>query len=384
MTWINILHFYQPANIENWKIKEANDKSYERILRSLELNPGLRFTLNISGCLVLRWVDMGRTDIIERLKKLVAKGQIELTGTAAYHPILPLVPENEALSQIKENEAILSRYFGSKRPTGFFLPELAYNERVGKLLKKTGYEWIVLDPIAAVSQAESGRPYQDKASGLKVIFRNRAFSRAYPPDIIKGMKGHDRIIVTATDAELYGMRHEDPTGEFENIITRKEIKTMTVSNFFDQNGKDNYSIVKLAASSWETRPKDLKDKNPFPLWHDHGNKIQRNLWQLAGLALAVADKNKKDKNYHWSRWHLVRGLSSCTFWWASARDFRREYGPIAWSPDDVERGANDLVRAIRSLKNKKTSKDKMRAEEILLEIRKELWTKHWDKYWKLV
>jgi len=70
MLWINFLHLYQPANADAVHIKEATDLSYLRIIRALEEHPNLKFTLNISGCLVLRWKNLKMTDLLERIKKL--------------------------------------------------------------------------------------------------------------------------------------------------------------------------------------------------------------------------------------------------------------------------------------------------------------------------
>ena len=129
MLWINFLHFYQPANVDKKKVIEATTLSYERIIRGLEENSHIKFTLNITGCLLLRWdEELKRIDLIRRIKRLVLKKQIELVSSAAYHPLLPLIDEKQVIEQIKENEIILRKYFGEKIPLkGFFLPEMAYS-----------------------------------------------------------------------------------------------------------------------------------------------------------------------------------------------------------------------------------------------------------------
>jgi len=385
MQWLNIIHFYQPANIDDWKIKEAVEKSYLRIIRALEENPKIKFGLNITGCLLSRLENLGYNDLIDRISKLIKNGQLELLGSAAYHPLLPLIPSNEAINQIKENEEILKKFFGLNRPTGFFLPELAYSSKAGQLIKRLGYQWIVLDEISKIGKlkdTDTSRVYLDRSSGLKIIFRSRTLSKSYPPDELRKIispESIDKYFITATDAELYGLRHEDPTGEFEKFLKHPELKTILPSEFIKK--EKVFEIIFPINSSWDTGAKDLKKNMPFALWQNNNNSIQKKLWELAGQAIKAVEENKKDKNYYWARWHLARGLSSCTFWWASGRDFRPEFGSLAWSPDDVERGANDLIRAIRSVENKKTKKDKIKAEELLSDIGRELWITHWNKYW---
>jgi hypothetical protein len=164
------------------------------------------------------------------------------------------------------------------------------------------------------------------------------------------------------------------------LLKQSGIKTLTISEFI--KSKDAPEEIVLRPSNWESTENEIKNNEPYALWSDKKNKIQKNLWQLALLACDTAEKNNKDKNIYWDRWHLSRGLASCTFWWASGRDFRRVFGPLAWGPDGIERGANELIRSIRSLENPKTRAEKIKGEKILLEINKLTWQEHWARYWK--
>jgi hypothetical protein len=402
MLWLNFLHLYQPANADEKSIREATEKSYFRLVRALEENPNLKLTFNITGCLVERWAELGYLDLITRIKKLIEKDQLEITGSAAYHPILPLIPEKEAILQIKENAEILKKYFGVK-PKGFFFPEMAFDDRTLKLVKKMGYEWVVLDEFAnyelRIKNYElrlQDSVFLDRISGLKVIFRSRKFSNGYVPDLLRssfssggatlaasGLKpktSNLKPIVTATDAELYGLRHEDPAGEFEKLVRNKGIETETFSEFIRK--QKQLPKINLRASNWESTEVELKRGEPFALWYSRKNNIQVKLWEFARFVGLNLEKYPKDKNIVWARWHLVRGLASCTFWWASGKDFKDTFGPIAWHPDDIERYMSELLRAIRSLEDKKTLPLKIKAEKYYTEIRFMIWKEHWGKYWK--
>ncbi|MFA5886220.1 MAG: hypothetical protein WC863_00390 [Patescibacteria group bacterium] len=394
MLWLNFLHFYQPANAEFYSIRKALDKSYWRLLRLLEEHPDLRMTINISGCLLERLETEKETAFLDRLKFLVKKGRLELTGSAAYHGFLPLLPAAEIIRQIRINEKILRHHFGKNfRPAGFFLPEMAYSPVVAKIVKRLGYRWLILDELAfsglGYKKPEALKPYSDAASGLRVIFRNRELSSAYPPDKLwplfkKLSVAMTDVFVTATDAELYGLRHEDPTAELEKIVKLKTLSTTTISLFFKKIGQQNLEKINLTASSWESTGADLKNRRPYALWFDKRNKIQTALWKLANFSLSLETKFKADKNFYWYRWHLVRGLASCTFWWASARDFSKIYGPYAWSPDEIERGLEDLIRSVRSFSDPKTKQSKLVAEKYYLKIKKLIWEEHWQKHWQKI
>lgn len=383
MLWINFLHLYQPANSDSYRIKEAVDLSYQRIVSALENNPNRKFTLNISGALVLRLSELKYFDLINRINKLIEKKQIELTGSAAYHPLLPLIKKNEAILQIKENEKIMKEYFPKAVLRGFFLPEMAYSQKVAKIIKNMGYEWLILDEISLdpKSVLSFGDIYIDKNSDLKVIFRSREFSNCYVPDkisqFIKEDKGNqsDKIVVSATDGELYGLRHNDPSKRFENILTNKTIETKLISDYIKRKKTIK---VKIRNSSWESTEKHLRNSKPYHLWCDKSNKLHLKLWEFASLADELVLKYRKDDNYKWARWHFVRGLASCTFWWASGGDLTHNFGPMAWNPDEIERGANEFIRTIRSLERSSRKSEKIKAELLFINIKKIIWTKHWS------
>ncbi len=386
MLWINFLHLYQPANTDGHVIKEATDKSYWRIVQALEENSKIKFTLNITGCLILRWEELGYFELIKRIKKLVEIGQIELVGSAAYHPALPLIPQREVFKQIKENDKILKKHFGKNIKTpGFFLPELIYSSDVARIIKKLGYEWLILDEIAyngKLNKVEYNKVYKDIRSGLKIVFRNRKMSKSYVPKTVSKIldkKLKKDVIITATDGELYGLRHEDPTAEFEELLKRKDLKTLTTSEFVASH--QSTTKIKPKNSSWESLEKELEKGKPYILWEDESNEIQKKLWELAEFVYRIVEGHEDDTNYHWARWHLVRGLASCTFWWASAKDFRL-FGPISWSPDEIERGTNELIRSIRALDDVTTRTTKMKAEKLYIKIKQMVWEKHWNYYWK--
>lgn len=387
MQWINFLHFYQPANTDFYIIKEALDKSYWRLVRLMEEHPNLHMTWNVSGCLLERLYDAQEFNFLEHLAALIKSGQIELTATAAYHGLLPLLPETEIIKQIKANSKIVKKTLGIKlRPVGFFLPEMAYSPKVARILKSLGYDWIIIDEVATALKPPSFL-VKDKRSGLKVVLRNRQVSCSYPPtQILKAKSISNRdFLVTATDAELYGLRHKDQTAEMEKVGKLKNLQTLTVSEAIGKVEKDRDFIIDdlvLAACSWDSSRSDVRHNTPFKLWKDKNNVIHRDLWRLANLALSLDKPFSKDKNYKWYRWHLVRGLASCTFWWASEYDFSRVFGPYAWNPDIIERGLEDMIRAVRSLDDKESKKYKLEAEKYYLKIKKNIWQRHWNKHWQ--
>ena len=378
LKWINFLHLYQPVNSDAYKIEEALNLSYRRIFQALEDNRNIKFTFNISGGLISRLADLkeGRK-LITKINKLINRGQVELVGSAAYHALLPLISEAEVINQIKEQELIIKKHFPQAKLKGFFLPEMAFSSKVAKIIKAQSYQWLILDEISYAGKEKINyqETYLDSFSNLKIIFRSRRFSNSYIPETVETLLNNDMVLITASDGELYGLRHHDLNGSLERVLKNSKIETKLISDFI-KNFK-NPKKINLRSSNWESTIDQLKARKPFYLWYNKDNEIQMKLWKLAQLSEKMINKYPKDINHSWARWHFVRGLASCTFWWASAYDFKHNFGPKAWSPDEIERGVDEFIRAIRSLENSTTLREKRSSEELLILIKRLVWLEHW-------
>ena len=149
ITWVNFLHIYQPPWQEPEILKQITRDSYQVLIQTLRRFPHYRISLNLSGALTEQLMANGLSPILYDLNDLAKAGQIEFVGSAMYHPILPLLTDKQIVRQIKLQEAINKKYLSAYKPTGFFLPEMAYSERVAKLIKRLGYGWLILDQAAA-------------------------------------------------------------------------------------------------------------------------------------------------------------------------------------------------------------------------------------------
>lgn len=381
MLWLNFLHFYQPANSQSYRINEAVEKSYRRLIALLEDNPELKFTANISGCLLERLKDEGFIDVLNSFRELIGAGRLEVVGSAAYHGFLPFLPLVEVEYQIRRQEELTKEILGiDLKGGGFFFPEMAYTPKLAKLVKKLGYTWTIVDE-ASVASAGYEAAVIDSNSGLRVMVRNRAFSNAYLPDLVNGKLNNNlpELVVTATDSELYGLRHLDPTKELEKMMRLTDLSTQTVTEFLKE--QNNLKEHKLKSASWETN--QVKDgKSPFVIWNNPKSILHRDLWRLASIAIKAGQDNLEDEGYEGHRWHLDRGLASCMFWWASATDFSHNFGPVAWNPDEVEAGLNDLIKSIRSIASQSSLTTKLKAEKINNRIKRRLWKSHWLNHWQ--
>lgn len=380
ITWVNFLHIYQPPWQQRGIIEQVSSESYEYLLTLWEKYPNFKTTLNITGNLVEQWQEI-RPDLLKRLQSLVKKNQIELVGSSKYHAILPLLSDKEVKRQIKLNQQTLGQYFDSKKITGFYLPEMAYSDKVAKIIKNTGFKYLILDEIHSSQKIDNNILYKIKKIGLQVVFRDRKISKHYPPEIIyKKLSDlqESETIITATDGEIYGHFHEDWHGYIEKIFKNKKLQASTVNNYLKK--LKTTKLINLRPASWESSQAELKKRVHYALWQEPNNKIHRLLWKLVDQASRLVDKYKGDPNWHWARSHLDRGVSSCTFWWASAKK-PSDWSPLTWNPDMIDNGSEELIRVVRSLE-KATSAEKIKAEKIFIDIKKNTWLTHWRRHHK--
>ncbi len=369
-------------------VQKISRESYWQLVETLKRNNKAKITLNFSGCLLEHLYNIGEENLIEEFKQLAANKQIELVGSARYHPILPLLPSNEIKRQITLNDQILKQAFDEYyQPTGFFLPEMAYNFKAAKVIKELGYKWIIIDEIACKGRlglVDYNKKYKIKGLDLNIVFRNRSLSNTFVPQTILEFTQKSNpptYLVSATDGEMYGHHHDDKKNLFEEAINNPHIMMLTVSEYIKELSSKP-ELISPMSSSWETTTQELKRKVSFALWQDPKNKIHQNLWELRKIAIRLINKSREQGiNYDWARHHLDRGLSSCAWWWAAEKKIG-SFNFLTWNPDTIEKGLREIISSIRSLNNV-SQKTKLSAEKYYHLLIKEIWKKHWKKYHKI-
>ena len=379
MRWINALHFYQPPLSSSDFVIEAAKLSYQRLTKALLDQPAAKITVNFSGCLLEQLLKLDQTKLIADWQKLVERGQVELLGSAYWHALLPKISLTEIERQVDAQEKILAHLFKVSRPHGFFAPELAYSPELLVWLAKKGYSYAVVDEIHIDGRLDRVKElfYQDQSSGMVLAVRQREWSKKYPPEILVGdCQNCPQNLFTVTDGELYGLRHQDQRGNLEKCLEDKRIDKLTISEALDGSIRPPANLI---AASWESQPQELAVKEPYVIWESRSNNIHKILWSLAELAQQAADRFNGDDNQVWVLRHLHNGLASCAWWWASDFDFVL-FGGRAWGPEEIIRGAEQLVRSIRSINNPASRPWKQQAEKMFCSLQFKIWRKHWHQW----
>lgn len=406
--WAQLLHFYQPPTQVPSVLKRICDESYRPLLKVFEEYPNARVTINFNGVLTDMLIDCGHRDVIDGLRGLAENGQIEFTGTGKYHPILPLIPKEEAKRQIDLNIQTNRRSFGKAyAPQGFFPPEMCYSQGILQPIMKSGYRWIILSGIACPADWPLDIIYRTECDGQEIavflrddVLSNKiSFQDLGPKEFIAHLeewqgKRESIYVVTAMDAETYGHHIQgweraflakvyeelEPSAEFlEEVRQTKalagqhaaflangeatgKIQMVTISQLLDLFPRGH--PIEPRPSSWSTSMEDMEAGNYYPLWQDRNNEVHRLQWEhlnicieLVNKALECADSDESRQSAAIARGLLDRAEHSCQMWWASNRPM--------WDTNLIHMGLLDqlrtVVNAYRAI-NKSGASEKIKRE----------------------
>lgn len=299
--------------------------------------------------------------IIPGYKKAIESGQIEVTVSPYYHPILPLLcstnsareanrkaalpripfayPE-DAAAQIEEAGQFFQERFG-KAMQGMWPSEESVSESILPFLLNSKVKWIVADEAILfksrkVRKRDTALLYQPhvlkrKQGEMNIIFRDRNLSdligftyfswkpEAAAVDLMQHLnnieasfKDKDILVTIAMDGEnaweyFVNDGHDFLEIFYQKLSESKTIKAVTVSEYLNKFGAQS-QIKHLAAGSWIFAE--------FGKWI--GNPFKVRGWEMLAEARKefeqCKDKLPKDKlKLAWKQMYIVEG--SDWFWW---------------------------------------------------------------------
>ncbi len=167
---ILIIHAHQPAGNFEHVFEECYAHSYLAFIALLEKHPRIRAGLHYSGPLLL-WIEKNHPEYFERLRHMVASGQIELIGGGFYEPILISIPAADRLEQLTRLSDYLEKHFG-KRPTGAWLAERVWEAQLPSALAEANVSYTLVDDLpflaAGFEQDELYGPYIAEDCGKSI------------------------------------------------------------------------------------------------------------------------------------------------------------------------------------------------------------------------
>ena len=369
LVWIDPVHFSRYP-----RLKELWDKQYNYTLEDrIEI-------INIHRQII--------GEIIPTYRRFIEEGRLELTTSAYYHAILPILIDmkhtlrkaitteglpqtlgmsDDARYQVKTALDRIEEVFGV-RPKGFWPPELCLGAKTLNLLAKEGLEWTISDEgILSDSinfdfvrdfKGNLADPYhllkvyefQTKEQPINVIFRDRNIpnlinfeyagidSKLAASDLYDKIKviqskllispDDNHLLTIALDGENCWENYQNDGNDFlENIygaITNDDTIETVLISDYIKNDNRKKPIEKIYPGSWIDRT--------FVYWI--GETTKNKAWghlKCAKDALDNAIKENKDNpNIEKAMRELMIASGSDWFWWYgepnnSGQDFVFDY-----------------------------------------------------------
>lgn len=415
-----LLHLYQPSTQDEATFRKIASDCYIPLIKLIKSISDVKFTLNMPLSFLEQLEKYGYSQIINMVNEMVSSEKIELTGSAAYHPLLTKIPEKYVIKQIILNEFGLGYYFGShrgfegeeailiKNVRGFFPPELAVNKEIIQVLDSLSYEWVIVDYPAVLEGFENmsendnvvrfSKIYEVEGINTRCVVRDTKLSNilSFKRDgdiheimtYIYSNQNKEKNYIVCLDGEVFGHHNKMGIFLFENLVKKlREIgaNVMTISEYLEINNTEK--IEEVNESSWGVSLDGSKDEPIYPFWHDKNIYLHNLLWDLQNIVLDSYEEVKKEEvvkleGYEtipvWNKEALltkihdsktrdsiyldllvIKSLQSDQFWWASNK---KVYDKILYSPKMVKQALMIYKEIGELLKDKgieKKIKDKI-------------------------
>ncbi len=137
-----VFHNHQPVGQFDYVNEHAAHVSYLPVIELLEQHPTIHVGMHFSGHL-LDWLVQNYANLVDRLRALVARGQVELLTGGYYEPVLVALPDADKAGQIEKLTERLRTRFGTTA-RGAWLAAKVWEPHLPRVLAESGAEYTIL------------------------------------------------------------------------------------------------------------------------------------------------------------------------------------------------------------------------------------------------
>lgn len=212
------IHNHQPVGNFDHVFHDACDRSYLPFLQVLENFPSISMAFHFSGSLI-EWLEPNRPEVLELLKKLIKRGNIEVLGGGFYEPIMAMIPEKDQIGQIRKMNAWAHQSLDYEIK-GNWLTERVWEPHLAQNFSKAGINYMVVDDFHFLTtgvdpEKLNGYFYTEQEGHVLSVFPiNQKMRYAMPfedPQVPIDILGQyatedgDSLVVMADDGEKFGI-----------------------------------------------------------------------------------------------------------------------------------------------------------------------------------
>lgn len=212
------VHNHQPIGNFEKVFEEAYEKSYRPFLEVFDKHPQLKITQHWTGTL-LEWLVAKKPQLIELMREMVKRGQLELLTGSYYEAILAIIPESDRVGQIRKLSDYIHKVFDYE-PRGMWLAERVWEQPLVASLANAGVEFVAVDDThfrhAGLHDDELLGYYVTEEQGqiLKVLPIDKMLRYTVPFRPLEetlhylqsvASESGSRVVVNADDGEKFGV-----------------------------------------------------------------------------------------------------------------------------------------------------------------------------------
>lgn len=138
-----VFHNHQPVGQFDDVSEHSTQVSYTPIIDLLERHPTVHAGIHFTGPL-LEWLIARHPTLIDRLRTLVTRGQVEVLTGGYYEPVLVALPDDDKIGQIRKLTDMVKETFGYTA-TGLWLAERVWEPHLAKPIAEAGVRYVIVD-----------------------------------------------------------------------------------------------------------------------------------------------------------------------------------------------------------------------------------------------
>ncbi|MBU1026435.1 MAG: DUF1926 domain-containing protein [Candidatus Margulisbacteria bacterium] len=334
-------HCHQPIGNSGHLFEEAYQKAYLPFLEVLSAHPKVKFNLHYSGVLY-DWLEEEHPEVFDLLVKMVRRGQLEILSSGYYEPVLPVIPDEDKLGQIKmANDYIKEKLWNA--PRGLWLTERVWEPSLPKIISKVGLDYVLVDEdhfvLAGMPEKKLSGYFitEDEGEKTNIFPINRQLRQLIPlrpPEEVVEYLGrltdekNNACVVFMDEGEKFGLRQ----GYLDELLSLLEANSSwlsfsTFSDYLDDfpaRGRiyipsASYNEMMSLASLNGDQPACGNFRNFF-VKYPAANRMYKKMLGVSRRLKALSKAKtliggeKKEAELKQARLELFKAQSNCAYW----------------------------------------------------------------------